>query len=133
MKNFGCLGYVKNHKREKSKFDPKKRHHVFLGYDGNSTAYLLQDIETRKLSRARNVFYEKRVVGFTNEMRDDENDDLLFDVFLDNETEQSNAESVEKIVVDVKVENSTGEKTSSSSESENYVDTTSTIIPYSEL
>ena len=72
--------------REKSKLDPKARKHVFLIYDGNSTAYLLQDIETRKLTRARNiVFNEKRVVDFTNETRKDENDDLLFDVTFDDE------------------------------------------------
>ena len=52
LKVSGCLAYVKNRNREKSKFDCKARKHVFLGYDGNSTAYLLQDVETRKLTRA---------------------------------------------------------------------------------
>ena len=73
LKIFGCLAYVKNRKREKSKFDPEARKHVFLRYDSNSTAY-------RILTRARNVvFNEREVVGFTNEPRETEND-LLFDV-----------------------------------------------------
>ena len=132
---------MENRRRENSKFDPKARKHVFLGYDGNSTAYLLQDIETRKLTRARNiVFNEKKVVGFTNETREDENDDLLFDVTLDDEIEQSKAESVQKTgvkdegpEVEVKVENATDQENSSSSESENYVDTTTMIVPNSEV
>ena len=100
LKVFGCLAYVKNRKREKSKFHPKARNYVFLGYHGNGTAYMLRNIETRKLTRARNVvFIEKRVVSFTNETREAENDDLLFDVTFDDEIEQSNAESVEKVEV----------------------------------
>ena len=133
LKVFGCLAYVKNRKREKSKFDAKARKHVFLGYDSNSTAYLLQDIETRKLTRARNVvFNEKKIVGFTNEAREDENDDLLFDVTFD-ESENNEPESIPEIEVkdespevEVKVENVTDEENSSSSESESNVDSTQT-------
>ena len=123
--------------REKLKFNPKARKHVFVSYDGHSTAYLLQDIGTRKMTRARNVvFNEKRVVGFTNETRENENDHLLFDVTFDDEIEQSKTEIAEKTEVkdegpevEGKVENATDEENSSSSESEIYVDTTSPIIP----
>ena len=140
LKVFGCLAYVKNRKREKSKFDAKARKHVFLGYDGNSTAYLLQDIKTRKLTRARNVvFNEKKVVGFTNEAREDENDDLLFDVTFD-ESENNEPEGIpgievkdESPEVEVKVENVTDEENSSSSESESNVDTTNPILPNSKV
>ena len=86
------------------------------------------------------MFNGKRVVGFTNETREDESDDLLFDVTFDNEIEQSKAESVQKIEVkdegpevEVKVGIATDEENSSSSESENYVDTTTMIVPYSEV
>ena len=113
---------------------------MFLGYDGNSTAYLLQDIETRKLTRARNVvFNDKKIVGFSNEAREYENDDILFDVTFD-ESENNEPESISKIEVkvespevEVKVENVTDEENSSSSESESNVDTTNTIIPNSEV
>ena len=78
-------------------FDPKARKHVFLGYDSNSTAYLLQDIETGKLTRARNiVFNERKVVGFTNEPRETE-DDLLFDVTFEDQNENENSQNVVKI------------------------------------
>ena len=125
LKVFGCLTYVKNRKREKSKFDPKARKHVFLGYDSNSTAYLLQDIETRKLTRARNVmFNEKKVVGFTNELREEE-DDLLFDVTFDDEIEPDDNKIIVKVEnndevpeIEVKSKVVVDEESSSNSESE---------------
>ena len=53
----------------------------------------LQDVETRKLIRARNVvFNEKKVVNFSNESREDENSDL-FDVTPDDEIEQGCVEN----------------------------------------
>ena len=97
LKFFGCLAYVKNRKREKSKFDPKTLKHVFLGYDSNSTAYLLQDIETHKLTRARNVvFNERKLVGFTNDPKEAEND-LLFNVTFEDQNEVEDSQNVVKI------------------------------------
>ena len=97
MKVFGCLAFVKNRNRQLSKFDPKSRKHVFLGYDSNSTVYLLQDIETRKLTRARNVvFDETKVIGFKNETKDIE-DDLLFDISFDEENVEPDNQNVVKM------------------------------------
>ena len=77
-KVFGCLAYVKNRKRGKSKFEPKAQKHVFLGNDGNSMAYLVQNVVIRKMTRARNVlFNEKKVVDFSNESREDEISNLF--------------------------------------------------------
>ena len=138
MKVFGCLAYVKNRKREKSKFDPKARKHVFLGYDSNSTAYLLQDIETRKLTRARNVvFNERKVVGFTNEPRETK-DDLLFDVTFEDQNENENCQNVVKIEIKeegpevvIKPEVLVDDESSSTIETENQIELTrsSTINP----
>ena len=138
MKVFGCLAYVKNRKREKSKFDPKARKHVSLGYDSNNTAYLLQDIETRKLTRARNVmFNERKVVGFTNEPREAEND-LLFDVTFEDQNEVEGSQNVVKIEtkeegpeIVIKPEVLVDDESSSSSETENQNELTrsSTINP----
>ena len=131
MKVFGCLAYVKNRKREKSKFDPKAREHVFLGYDSNSTAYLLQDIETRKLTRAINVaFNERKVVDFRNEPRETE-DDLLFDVTFEDQNENGNSQNVVKIETKeegpetvIKPEVLVDDESSSSSETENQIELT---------
>ena len=138
MKVFGCPTYVRNRKREKSKFDPRARKHVFIGYNSNSTAYLLQDIETRKLTRARNVvFNERKVVGFTNEPRETE-DDLLFDVTFEDQNENENSQNVVKIEIKeegleklIKPEVLVDDESSSSSETENEIELTrsSTINP----
>ena len=138
LKVFGCLAYVKNRSREKSKFDPKAQKHVFLGYDSNSTAYLFQDIETRKLTRARDVvFNERKVVGFTNEPREAEND-LLFDVTFEDQNEAEDSQNVVKIDIKeegpeiiIKPEVLVDEESSSSSETENQIELTrrSTINP----
>ena len=142
MKVFGCLAHVKNRKREKTKFDPKARKHVFLGYDSNSTAYLLQDIETGKLTRARNVVLnERKVVGFTNEPRETEND-LLFDVTFEDRNENENSQNVAKIEIKeegpetvIKPEVLVDDESSSSSETENQIELTrsSTINPEYEV
>ena len=131
LKVFGCLAYVKNRKREKSKFHPKARKHVFLGYDSNSTAYLLRDIETRKLTRARNVvFNERKVVGFTNEPRETEND-LLFDVTFEDQNEAKDSQNVVKSEIKeespeivIKLEVLVDDESSSSSETENQIELT---------
>ena len=131
LKVFGCLAYVKHRKREKSKFDPKARKYVFLGYDSNSTAYLLQDIETGKLKQARNVvFNERKVVGFTNEIREAEND-LLFDVLFEDQNEAEDSQNVFKIEIKeegpeivIKPEVLVDDENSSSSEAENQIELT---------
>ena len=142
LKVFGCLAYVKNRKREKSKFDPKARKHVFLGYDSNSIVYLLHDIGTRKLTRARNVvFNERKVVGFTNEPREAEND-LLFDVTFEDQNEAEDSQNVVKIDIKekgpeivIKPEVLIDEESSSSSETENQIELTRsfTISPEYEV
>ena len=142
LKVFGCPAYVKNRKREKSKFDPKARKHVFLGFDSNSTAYLLQGIEIRELTRARKlVFNERKVVGFTNEPRETEND-LLFDVTFGDQNEAQDSQNVVKIKIKekgpeivVKPEVLVDDESSSSTETENQIELTrsSTINPDCEV
>ena len=93
-----------NGNRQNSQFHPKSRKHFFLGYDSNSTAYFLQDIATRKLTRARNVIFdETKVVGFKNETKDIE-DDLLFDISFDEESVEPDNQIVVKS--EIKDENS---------------------------
>ena len=62
----------------------------------------MQDTEIGKLTRARNVvFLERKVVGFTNETREAEND-LHFDVTFE---DQNEAEDIQHVVkIDIKEE-----------------------------
>ena len=131
LKNSGCLAYVKNRKREISKFDPKARRNVFLRYDSNSTAYLSQDIQTRKLTRARNVVFNgRKVVGFTNEPRDAAND-ILFDVTFEDQNKAEDSQNVVKMdikgegpEIETKPEVLVDEGNSSSNETENQTELT---------
>ena len=139
MKVFCCLAFVKNPKREKSKFDPKTRKQVFLGYDNDSAAFLLQNIKTTKLKRARNVvFDETKVVGFTNEPREEEYD-LLLDVTSDNEAKAEDNENIVTVAkkddgteTEVKSEIELDEESSSGSETENQAENSrsATINPH---
>ena len=131
LKVFGSLAYVKNRKREKSKFDPIARKHVCLGYERNSTAYLLQNLETRKLTRARNVVLnERKVVGFSNGPREAEND-LLFDAIFEDQNEAEDSQNYVKIDINeegleivLKPEVLVDEDSSSSSETEDQIELT---------
>ena len=57
---------------------------------------MLHDIETRKLTRAKKVvFNDKKVVGFTNDLREAEND-LLFDVTFEDQKEAEDSQTLSK-------------------------------------
>ena len=80
------------------------------------------------------MFIEMERVGFTNETREVENDDRLSGVTFDDEIEQCNAESEEKTEMEVEgPQVETKEESSSSGDSENYVDITTTMIPNSQV
>ena len=91
----------------------------------------MQDIETRKLTRARNVvFNERKVVGFTNEPRETK-DDLLFDVTFEDQNENGNSQNVVKMEtkeegpeIVIKPEVLVDDESSSSSETENQIELT---------
>ena len=104
LKNFGCQPYLKNPKREKSKLDPPARKHVLLGYDSNSTADLLQGLQARNLTGAKNaLFNEKGVVRFSIEKGEqDFFIDHLFDLAFDDEYESGDSQNV--VTIDIQVE-----------------------------
>ena len=128
LKFFGYVVDVKNRKREKSEFDPEARKHVFLSYDSNSTAYLLQDLETAKITRERNVMFdEKRAIGFANELR--KGSEFLFHVTFDDKygacDKQNNVTidtKEETPETEIKLEVLADEKNSVSSNTDNQVE-----------
>ena len=79
LKIFGCVAYSKNRNAsKKSKFDPNATNCLFIGYSDNTTAYLLQNLETRQIFTSRNVrFNENNLPGFYNETEDIE-DSFLY-------------------------------------------------------
>ena len=95
MKVFRCIANVRTRKTG-LKTGLKAWKHVFFGYHGNSTAYLLHGKMTPERRKAKNVFFnEKKVAGFTNKTKEHNNDDP-FDVTLNDEIDPRNVEGVHK-------------------------------------
>ena len=134
LKFFGCLACVKNRRRQKSKFDTIALNHVFLGYQISSTSDLLQNSETRKRKRAKNVvFNEKKVVGLRNELTEQKRE-LFFDVTF--EDEHKTGDSPNFVTIDIREDNPeteinaevlADEETSLSSETENQINFKTTV------
>ena len=92
---------------------------------------MLQDIETRKLRQSGNVVsQERKIVGFTKEPREAEND-VLFDVTFEDQNEAEDSQNVVKIdmkeeapEIVTKPEILVDEESSWSSETENQIEIT---------
>ena len=54
LRVFGCTAYVKKRKVNLRKLDSRSVKAKFIGYDSNSTAYILQELATKKIFKARN-------------------------------------------------------------------------------
>ena len=89
----------------------------------------MQDIETRKLTRARIVVHiERKVVDFINERREEEND-LLYDVGSDDKTKAEDNKLTVTVknkdgVLEIQVRSEVDEEKSLSSETANQVGNT---------
>ena len=87
----------------------------------------MQDIETRKLTRAKNAFFnERKVVGFSNQPTEGEND-FFFDVAFDDENDIDDNENIVAIekndeVVEEKNKLEVDGENTSSCESENQIE-----------
>ena len=100
----------------------------------------MQDLETRKLTRARNVeFIEKNVVGFTSNLGEVEND-LLFDVTIEDQNEAEDSQNVvqldikeEASKIETKPEELADEESSSTSETRNQIQLTRSVTMNPEL
>ena len=59
LRVFGCTAYVKKRKVNLRNLDSRSVKAKFIGYDSNSTAYILQELATKKIIKARNVLFEE--------------------------------------------------------------------------
>ena len=58
---FGCLAYYLD-RGNRRKLHPKCKKSKFIGYDEESKPYLLMDLETRRVVRARSVTFSENII-----------------------------------------------------------------------
>ena len=61
LRVFGCTAYLKR-KVNLRKLDSRSVKAKFIGYENNSTAYILQELATKKIIKARNVLFEENEI-----------------------------------------------------------------------
>lgn len=92
LKIFGSVAYLNIPKEKRSKFEPKSKKMIFVGYDNNSKNYRLWDHENRKI-------YVSSDVDFNEEVEDQKNEGGKRDLFsfeLDvNESKTNSKENVD--------------------------------------
>lgn len=97
LRIFGSEAYMHVPKQFTQKFDARAKKLIFVGYKENSANYRLYDLETRKVSEARDVtFNEKigRVTASTDSQPDDEGSVLeIFNIGEEPEKQENEVES----------------------------------------
>lgn len=88
MRVFGCLAYVLTPREIRSKWDPKSRPGLFMGYQESSKAYRVYDIEAGTVVISRDVTFDESVPGGTHFRNYSPNMDV--DVILDRLDEVEN-------------------------------------------
>ena len=78
LKVFGCLAYVLKRKGQLKKLDQRSTKAKFIGYEDCSKAYIVQELETKRVIRARNVVFDETQIPKLGENKDEQEPDLDF-------------------------------------------------------
>ncbi len=62
LRVFGCTAYVMKRKINLKKLDSRSVKAKFIGYDDKSTAYILQEFDSKKVIKARNVIFKENEI-----------------------------------------------------------------------
>ena len=67
LKVFGCLCFATNVYPHKTKFDPRAKRCVFLGYSYSTKGYKLLDLDTKSIFVSHDVIFHENSFPFQNE------------------------------------------------------------------
>ncbi|CAB4033966.1 Retrovirus-related Pol poly from transposon TNT 1-94 [Paramuricea clavata] len=103
LRVFGCTAYVMKRKINMKKLDSRSVKAKFIGYDDKSTAYILQEFDSKKVIKARNViFKENEIQSFSARETMSPDNPNLVSPNMDFEDDRSNDEAT-KIPVQARV------------------------------
>uniref|UniRef100_A0AAV1UAN7 Retroviral polymerase SH3-like domain-containing protein n=1 Tax=Peronospora matthiolae TaxID=2874970 RepID=A0AAV1UAN7_9STRA len=80
MRVFGCRTFVLTPKEKRSKWDPKAREGLFMGYEEVSKAYRVYDIEADQVVISRDVTFDESTLGFSPMLPQEIVDDTALDI-----------------------------------------------------
>ena len=66
LRTFGCLCYSSTSPKNRTKFDPRARACIFLGYTSSFKGYKLLDIETYSVFVSRHVIFHEEIFPFSS-------------------------------------------------------------------
>jgi hypothetical protein len=77
---FGCFSYI--HVQNRTKFQPKARPLILVGYNDRSKAYRCFDHSSKKIIISRDVHFNEQIVGILSQKYLPSSDDDILRIFL---------------------------------------------------